>query len=75
MAGSGVGVLLEFARVLNEHPPSVGVDIVLFDGEDYGDTRIDNLDRYFLGATHFSRNLPDGYRPAFGILLDYRRRP
>lgn len=68
--GSGVGVLLEFARVMKEHPPTIGVDIVLFDGEDYGDTRIDNLDRYFLGATYFSRNLPEGYRPAFGILLD-----
>lgn len=36
--GSGVGVLLEIARVLSEGPapPTVGVDIILFDGEDWG---------------------------------------
>ena len=68
--GSGAGVLLELARMFKENPPPVGVDIVLFDGEDYGDTRIDNVEQYFLGARYFSRNIPTGYRPAFGILLD-----
>lgn len=36
--GSGVGVLLEIARALSEGPPPphVGVDIILFDGEDWG---------------------------------------
>lgn len=68
--GSGAGVLLELARMFKENPPPIGVDIVLFDGEDYGDTRIDNVDQYFLGARYFSRNIPTGYRPAFGILLD-----
>lgn len=35
--GSGVGVLLEIARVLGQStPPDVGVDIILFDGEDWG---------------------------------------
>jgi glutaminyl-peptide cyclotransferase len=36
--GSGVGVLLEIARALSAGPPppSVGVDIILFDGEDWG---------------------------------------
>jgi hypothetical protein len=35
--GSGVGVLLEIARALYGHPePQVGVDIILFDGEDWG---------------------------------------
>ncbi len=68
--GSGVGVLLEFARLMKETPPPIGVDIVLFDGEDYGDSRIDNLDRYFLGAKHFAMNIPKDYRPIFGILLD-----
>ncbi|NOR87792.1 MAG: M28 family peptidase, partial [Bacteroidales bacterium] len=33
---SGVGVLLELARLFSEQSPSVGVDIILFDLEDYG---------------------------------------
>lgn len=67
---SGVGVLLEMARVMKANTPTIGVDIVLFDGEDYGDGKIDDIARYFLGAKYFSKNLPEGYRPAFGILLD-----
>ena len=68
--GSGVGVLLELARVLKESPQPIGIDIVLFDGEDYGDSEVDNLDQFFLGSRYFSQNLPSGYRPVFGILLD-----
>lgn len=35
--GSGVGILLEIARTLHSaQPPDVGVDIILFDGEDWG---------------------------------------
>ena len=67
---SGVGVLLEMARILKENPQPIGIDIVLFDGEDYGDSDIDNTDQYFLGAKYFAGNLPAGYQPAFGILLD-----
>jgi hypothetical protein len=33
---SGVGVLLEVARHLGRQAPQVGVDIILFDGEDWG---------------------------------------
>ena len=34
---SGVAVLLEIARVLqNGQPPAVGIDIIFFDGEDWG---------------------------------------
>ncbi len=67
--GSGVGVLLEMARIFRDHPPPVGVDILLFDGEDYG--REGDLDYYFLGSRYWSNNPPvPGYRPRFGILLD-----
>jgi glutaminyl-peptide cyclotransferase len=34
---SGVGVLLEVARLLSRSEPNVGVDIIFFDGEDYGE--------------------------------------
>ncbi len=67
---SGVGVLLEIARQMKDHPPSIGVDILLTDGEDYGDSEIDDMDKYFLGAKHFAKNKPQGYYPRLGILLD-----
>ncbi|MEX2602485.1 MAG: M28 family peptidase [Balneolaceae bacterium] len=67
--GSGVGVLLELARIFHENPPPVGVDIILFDGEDFG--RSGDLQNYFLGARFWGNNPPvPGYHPRFGILLD-----
>lgn len=65
---SGVAVLLEIARVLQKNKPEIGVDIVLFDGEDYGPEG--NLDEYFLGSKYFAKNKMAGYKPAYGILLD-----
>lgn len=66
--GSGVGVMLELARILKEQKPNIGVDLVFFDGEDYG--KEGDLENYFLGARYFSKNLPTGYKPSFGVLLD-----
>ncbi|AMM50495.1 glutamine cyclotransferase [Rufibacter sp. DG15C] len=73
---SGVGVLLEIARQLQANPLSegIGVDIMLFDGEDYGqpDDAGDYIpDTYCLGSQHWSKNLmPIGYKAQYGILLD-----
>ncbi|WP_142455524.1 M28 family peptidase [Gracilimonas mengyeensis] len=67
--GSGVAVLLELARMFEENPPPLGVDIVLFDGEDYG--KSGSLNKYFLGSRYWANNPPvPGYSPRFGILLD-----
>jgi len=65
---SGVAVLLEIARHMKSQPPSIGVDILFTDGEDYG--KEGDLNNYFLGARYFANNLPPGFKPAFGILLD-----
>ena len=66
---SGVAVLLELARLFEQHPPPIGVDLVLFDGEDYG--KSGDLDKYFMGSRYWSQNPPvKGYAPRFGILLD-----
>ncbi len=65
---SGVAVLLEIASLLKQTPPPIGVDIVLFDGEDYGHEG--DLAKYFLGSRFFAANKPSGYNPRFGILLD-----
>lgn len=71
--GSGVGVLLEVARQLQANPVDIGVDIIFFDAEDYGDGG-DNAkaDTWCLGAQHWARNLhyKNGIRPDYGILLD-----
>ncbi len=71
---SGVGVLLEIARQLSLKKPSIGVDIVLFDGEDYGspqDEQSQVEDDWCLGSQYWSRNphVP-AYSARFGILLD-----
>ncbi|GAA0891571.1 M28 family peptidase [Fulvivirga kasyanovii] len=77
---SGVGVLLEVARVLSEsNPPDVGVDIILFDGEDWGELHNGqsielpgNLDSWWcLGSQYWSKNKHDkGYSAYYGILFD-----
>jgi hypothetical protein len=64
---SGVAVLLHAAEVLAENPPPIGVDIVLFDGEDYG--RENDESMFLLGSRYFSVTF-DGTPPVFGILLD-----
>jgi len=70
--GSGVAVLLEVARQLSENPISMGVDIVLFDAEDYGDSETHTPDSYALGSQYWSRNVhvSGNKRPKYGILLD-----
>ena len=65
---AGVGALLEVARLVGSHSPAkIGVDIVLFDGEDYG--KQGDIDHYLLGSKYFVANLA-GYRPSCAILLD-----
>ncbi|MDD4848127.1 MAG: M28 family peptidase [Bacteroidales bacterium] len=72
---SGVGVLLEIARVIQKQRPNVGIDIVLFDAEDYGpthDMQKQNSENYWgLGSQYWAAN-PHlfGYKAAYGILLD-----
>lgn len=74
---SGVGVLLEIARTIHEaqRNPDVGVDLIFFDGEDYGQPDDSGLpykdDTWCLGAQYWSKNkhVPN-YRANYGILLD-----
>ena len=64
---SGVAVLLEMAELWKEQPPPVGVDLIFFDGEDFGHDP--QLEDYFLGSKAWARDHPD-YRPAWGVVLD-----
>ncbi len=70
---SGVGVLMELARVLGENKPTVGIDIVFFDLEDWGapdwgEKRI-NANDWCLGSQYWAMHKA-GYKAQFGILLD-----
>lgn len=67
---SGVGVLLEIARILKANPlNNIGIDIVFFDIEDDGVPEVPNS--YCLGSQYWSRHLPYAtYSPRYGVLLD-----
>lgn len=75
--GSGVGVLLEIARQLSAVPSNVGIDIILFDAEDYGlhenDSHLWSNHRHSwaLGSQYWSINPHNPeYNAKYGILLD-----
>lgn len=71
--GSGVGVLMEIARIIAQDSSlDMGIDIILFDLEDNGaSNNVGLADTWALGAQHWSKNLPYGsVKPEYGILLD-----
>lgn len=74
---SGVGVMLEIARLLSEtnKKPAVGVDLIFFDLEDHGEphdfTGNPSTTSWALGSQHWATHIiPENYRPYYGILLD-----
>lgn len=65
--GSGIGVLLEVARLLNKEPIALGVDIIFFDAEDQGNLGLG----WCLGSKHWSKNKHlANYSAYYGVLLD-----
>ncbi len=67
---SGVGVLLEIARAIQTKQPTVGIDFILFDLEDYGNMGGD-LNTWCLGSQYWAKNLHVPYYGAkFSVLLD-----
>jgi glutaminyl-peptide cyclotransferase len=65
---SGVGVLIEIARILKSNPTDMGIDIILFDAEDLGNNQSNT---YCLGSQYWASNLHHpNYHADFGILLD-----
>jgi Zn-dependent M28 family amino/carboxypeptidase len=66
---SGVGVIIELARLFSKNPPPIGIDLILFDAEDYGDSETE--DSYCLGSQYWSKNPHvKEYYAKYGILLD-----
>lgn len=74
---SGVGVLLEIARAIqaSKDKPTVGIDIIFFDSEDYGlpeNYEGDYIpDTWCLGSQYWAKNKhQENYAAYYGILLD-----
>ncbi|MDR2859910.1 MAG: M28 family peptidase [Mediterranea sp.] len=72
---SGVGVLLEIARLVDKQDTPLGIDIIFFDAEDCGAPQFYNgihKDEYWcLGSQYWARYPHvERYNARFGILLD-----
>ena len=73
---SGVAVMLEICRLMQEKPVPVGVDMICFDAEDLGtpqwaEDRAGSSETWCLGSKLWAeRARMDGYKARFGILLD-----
>lgn len=68
---SGVAVLLEVARVINEKDPNIGVDFLFVDAEDQGNSGGAETS-WCLGSQYWAQNVKSEYSKTvhFGILLD-----
>ena len=64
---SGVAVLLEIAHILKKSPAPMGIDIVLFDGEDSGIQG--KNDTWCLGSRYYANHIETTV-PRYGILID-----
>ena len=66
---SGVAVLAELSHLLDQAPVQIGVDLVLFDGEEFGRPR---LGGYCQGSRYMVRNIEELYpqHPKAVIVLD-----
>jgi Zn-dependent M28 family amino/carboxypeptidase len=71
---SGVALFLALGDVFKKTPPSVGVDLLFVDGEDWGAFDADSSGNYpdaLFGSQYFANHLPDAnYKPMFGVLFD-----
>ncbi len=73
---SGVAMMMEICRLLQQKPIRVGIDFVCFDAEDMGtpqwaETEESTSDTWCLGSRFWAeRAREEGYRARYGILLD-----
>lgn len=68
--GSGTAALMEFSHHVKTLPANIGVDLVLFDGEElvYDGQR----DPYFLGSTHFAEQYAIAQRQPAADFIPYQ---
>lgn len=68
---SGVGLLIALGDALKKVPPTIGVDLLFVDGEDYGRSFDPPYADVLLGSQYFVTHLPSpDYKPIFGVLWD-----
>jgi glutaminyl-peptide cyclotransferase len=71
---AGVGMFIALGDVFKKTPPSVGVDLLFTDGEDWGGFDPDSSNNYpdaLFGSQYFASHLPSAdYKPLYGVLWD-----
>ncbi len=68
---AGVGLFIALGDALKKTPPTVGVDLLFVDGEDYGTSFDPPYADVLLGSQYFAAHLPSpDYRPIYGVLWD-----
>jgi glutaminyl-peptide cyclotransferase len=71
---SGVGLFMALGDVFRKTPPSVGVDLLFVDGEDWGgfDPAADgSFPDALFGSQYFANHPPSpDYKPLYGVLFD-----
>ncbi len=71
---SGVAMFIQIAAALKKTPPTVGVDLLFVDGEDYGDfnTYSDTASNpdVLIGSTYYARHMDMTHPPLYGVLWD-----
>lgn len=69
---SGVAVILEMARQIQQKSPNVGIDFILWDLEDYGKANDETPDEvtWCLGSQSWAKYASKSYKAAYGINLD-----
>ncbi len=66
---SGVGLFVALADLLKKTPPTVGVDLLFVDGEDYGD--FGEMTDVLVGSMFFAADVKARkYMPIYGVLWD-----
>ena len=67
---TGPAILLEIANTIKDNPLDLGIDIILFDAEDQGDSSGEKT-TWCLGSQYWGKNPhTPNYKATFGILLD-----
>lgn len=72
---SGVGVILELARMIQQSPIGIGIDCIFFDAEDWGPgddwTGVHKEEYWGLGTQYWARHQhKEGYKAHYAVLLD-----
>lgn len=66
---SGVGLFIALADLLKKTPPTVGVDLLFVDGEDYGD--FGEMTDVLVGSMFFAADVKArNYKPIYGVVWD-----